>query len=326
MPRKRKPLSFNHHHQTEAQLEEFVLQGVTNFQGEPAWANAAEIEVELERILLPDFQLRLYSERSKIEQIKATIQSFGIREPLLLRPHPEKKDYFELVAGSQRRLAAEELALSVVPVKVDEVDDLTALKIAILENEARSDPNPYEKARGTLRLLEMSLNKSTEEVTQLLIVLFNAENRGSDNNDMITAQESQLIWQIFAELGMNWKSFITNQLPLFKMPDDIKKVLERGELEYTKALKIAKVEDEQKRHQLLEEVKVKGLSVREIQQRISQIQPPKNQSEAAALRERARTVLKKATSPQLMKDPDNIKQIKKIVNQLEALLEKAQDI
>lgn len=323
MSRARKPLSFNKEAQTEAKLEEFVLQGINNRSGEPAWSKSNEIEVEIDRILLPSFQIRSYYDRAKIEQIKATILSFGIREPLLLRPHPSENGYFELVAGFQRRRASIELNRSTVPAKIDEVDDLTALKIGIIENEARSDPNPYEKARALLKVLELGLNKSPEEIVQALIAMFNSENRGTDNNVIINPEQNKIIRQIFSELGINWKSFVTNQLPLFKLPDEIKNVLEAGKIEYTKAIKISKINDRAARTRLLEEVLEHGLSVREINAKINQINTTQTKNEVAALRERARSVLKKATSPKLMKDPQNIKQIKKIIERLESLIEKS---
>ncbi len=326
MPRARKALSFNStkSEETEAKLEEFVTKGFINKQGEPAWKDLPILEVELKQILLPPFQIRLYHDRAKIEQIKATIRSFGIRQPLLLRPHPEKEGFYELVAGSQRRLSAQELDLSSVPAKVDEVDDLTALKIALLENDARSDPNPYEKARGTLRLLELSLNKSSEEAIQLLIALFNSENRDTDNNVIINSQEHQIILQIFDEQGTSWKSFVTNYLPLFKLPENVKQVLEQGQLEYTKALKIAKVKNDEEREQLLMQALSEGLSLREISNRIAQLQPEQKKKESVVLRDRARTALKKATSPQLMKNPQVFNKIKKITTQLENLIEQAE--
>ena len=327
MPRTRKPLSFNSTKSdvNEARLEEFVTKGFINNQGNPAWKDAPILEVKLSQILLPSFQIRLFYDRNKIEQIKATISSFGIRQPLLLRPHPEKEGFYELVAGSQRRLSAQELNLSYVPAKIDEVDDVTALKIALLENDARSDPNPYEKARGTLKLLELSLRKPSDEVIQLLIALFNSENRKTDNNDIINSEEHLLILQIFKEQGTSWKSFVTNYIPLFKLPVNIKQALEEGQLEYTKALKIAKIKKEEEQKQILQQVIDEGLSLKEISKRITELQAPEQQKESVIIRERARTALKKATSPKLMKNPKILNQIKKITTQLEALIEKAEN-
>lgn len=191
----RRSLTLRKGKDTEAALESFVLNDdLLNSKGQPAWSKSPIVEIKLDKIILPEFQLRLYYDREKIEQIKATIQSVGIREPLLLRPIPGKGKYFELIAGSQRRLAAEELGHRMVPAKVDEVDDLIALKIAIIENEARSDINPFERTRGIIQLLSTGLQMSNDEVAQILTSLFNAENRRSDNNVIINDEQKDLFF------------------------------------------------------------------------------------------------------------------------------------
>ncbi len=57
------------------------------------------------------------------------------------------------------------------------------------------------------------------------------------------------------------ESFVKNRLPLLKLPPDVLKVLRQGKLEYTKARAIAKVKDEQKRQDLIEEAIAENLSL-----------------------------------------------------------------
>jgi ParB family chromosome partitioning protein len=318
---KRRQMTLNKEPATEAKIEEFVLNGhYTNKKGIPAWSESPLIEVELERIILPDFQLRLYYDRAKIEQIKATIQSVGIREPILLRAHPEKEGYYELVAGSQRRLSAQELNLPSVPAKVDDVDDLTALKIALIENDARSDINPYERARGIAKILEVALNKSTDEVAQLLTAIFNAQNRQNDNNDIINSKDYAFVTSAFDEMGINWRSFVANQLPLLKLPSDVVAVLEKGGIEYTKAIKIARIKDDALRTKILQTALEKKLSIKQIQELIDENRKGDAQSTDSALRERVRSALSQATSPKRLKDPKIRRKVENIAKQLEALL------
>jgi ParB family transcriptional regulator, chromosome partitioning protein len=321
MVKQRRQLTLKNGSETESKLEDFVLNGkFTNFNGQPAWSESPLVSVELDRIILPQFQLRLYYDRVKIEQIKATIQSVGIREPILLRPHPVKDGYFELIAGSQRRLSAEELGISTVPAKVDDVDDLTAIKIALIENDARSDFNPYERTRGIAKILEVALQKSTDEVIQALTALFNAQNRQNDNNDIIISTEHQFIVSVFDEMGLHWKSFVTNQLPLLKLPIDVISVLEKGEIEYTKAIKIARIKDESLRQEILLKSIERKLSIKQIQDLIDRcnLDNPKNMD--SALRDRARSALVKVTSPKLLKDPKIRKRVENITKQLENLI------
>jgi ParB family transcriptional regulator, chromosome partitioning protein len=318
---KRRQLTLRKESETEAKIEDFVLNGqYTNIEGKPAWSESPLIEVELERIILPNFQLRLYYDRAKIEQIKATIQSVGIREPILLRNHPEKEGCYELIAGSQRRLSAQELNMPTVPAKVDDVDDLTAIKIALIENDARSDINPYERARGIAKILEVALDKSTDELIQLLTAIFNAQNRQNDNNDIINSKDYTFIISVFEEMGINWRSFVANQLPLLRLPSDVVAVLEKGNIEYTKAIKIARIKDESLRKKVLKSTLEKKLSIKQIQELIDKNRQEDSKNTDTVLRERVRLALSKATSPKLLKDPKIRRKVEGIARQLETLL------
>lgn len=317
----RRSLTLRKGKDTEAALESFVLNDdLLNSKGQPAWSTSPIVEISLDKIILPEFQLRLYYDREKIEQIKATIQSVGIREPLLLRPIPGKGKYFELIAGSQRRLAAEELGHKIVPAKVDEVDDLIALKIAIIENEARSDINPFERTRGIIQLLSTGLQMSKDEVSQILTSLFNAANRRNDNNVIINDEQRRFILSVFEEMGLNWKSFVANKLQLINLPNDVVAFLESGKVSYTKAIRIARVKDEDIREELLQRVVAEELTVKQLQSLITTVSSKTTSSEEIILRDRARSVLKRATSPKLLKDKKIRKKVESLTNQLESLI------
>lgn len=311
---------------TEETLERFVSNknDFLNTNGLPAWGQSETREIELEKIILPDFQLRLYYDRAKVDQIKATIQSIGIKEPLLLRPSSDKADHFELIAGSQRRLAAEELALLTVPAKIDKVDDFTALKIAIIENEARSDINPFERTRGILQLLSLGLDKKLDEVTHTLTSLYNAENRGGDNNVIVTSEQKQFILSVFEEMGLNWKSFVANKLQLINLPDDVVGYIEAGKLSYTKAIRIARVQDAKERKKLLQKAVKEELTVKEIQALIASSPKNNKKSENVVLRERARSILQKATSPKLLQNRTVRRKVESLTTQLEKIIDAAE--
>jgi ParB family transcriptional regulator, chromosome partitioning protein len=102
------------------------------------------------------------------------IKPNGIRSPLWVRPHPDQSGKYELVAGLRRFKAAGIIALAIVPVKVFDWDDRTAFHAAISENSNRRDFSALEELDNTLRLLEIQLGYSTEEVVSLLYRMNNA--------------------------------------------------------------------------------------------------------------------------------------------------------
>jgi len=78
-----------------------------------------------------------------IHGLVATIQKYGVIEPVIITPDGE------LLAGKRRLTAAQAAGLIEVPVRVRDVrDPRTALEIALLENVQRRDLDPLSRARA----------------------------------------------------------------------------------------------------------------------------------------------------------------------------------
>ena len=61
---------------------------------------------------------------------------------------------YEIIAGERRWRAAQRAGLNDIPVLVRDVDDRTALELAIIENVQRADLNPVEEALGYQQLID----------------------------------------------------------------------------------------------------------------------------------------------------------------------------
>jgi len=99
----------------------------------------------------PDQPRRRFDEAA-LAELAASIKKQGLLQPLLVRPRGEG---YELVAGERRYRAAQMAGLDEVPVVVRELDDRSALEIALVENLQREDLNPIEEALGYQRLVEL---------------------------------------------------------------------------------------------------------------------------------------------------------------------------
>ena len=82
-------------------------------------------------------------EDAAMDELIESIRTHGILSPLLARP--KGKDY-ELVSGHRRRLAAQKLGLSTVPVLVREMTDDEAVILMVDSNLQRENLLPSEKA------------------------------------------------------------------------------------------------------------------------------------------------------------------------------------
>src|SRR5690606_29481235 len=88
-----------------------------------------------------------------LADLAQSIREHGIVQPVVVRPGRDK-DHYEIIAGERRWRAAQRAGLAEIPVIIRDVNDRTALELAIIENVQRSDLNPIEEAAGYQQLIE----------------------------------------------------------------------------------------------------------------------------------------------------------------------------
>lgn len=273
--------------------------------------------IALELICLPAQQPRHYFDPSKMEQLVQSVITYGILEPLLLRPLENGK--YELVAGERRYRAAKTAGLTEVPATVRELDDNEALQLALVENLQREDLNPVEETEGILQLLALEIQIPVLEVIALLYKMAN-ELKGKVTHNVMGNSKSLTIQEIFKDLGlMKWESFVANRLPLLNLPADILEVLRQGKLAYTKAQALAVVKDEQQRQILLDEVVRSELSLAQIRERINALKPAYDTQSPKILFKSVSHRLSKSKT--LWDDPRKAKKIVALIKQMETLLD-----
>lgn len=89
---------------------------------------------------------------AELDDLAASLKQHGVMQPVVVRP--TRPSGYEIIAGERRWRAAQRAGLESVPVIVRDVDDRTALELAIVENVQRSDLNPVEEALGYQQLID----------------------------------------------------------------------------------------------------------------------------------------------------------------------------
>lgn len=245
----------------------------------------------------------------------------GIRSPLWVRPHPEQSGRYELVAGLRRLKAAGIIELETVPAKIFDWDDRTAFQAAISENANRRDFSALEELDNTLRLLEIQLGCSPEEVISLLYRMNNAA-KGTTNQNVLVSREAELVKQVFDSFGrITWQSFVATRLPLLKKPQEILDGIRQGKIHYTKGILIASLKDTEARQHLLTEVVSDALSLSEIKQRLSNLNSELKPTEPATLKKRLTDAVQMAKkSKTLWQNPDKTQQLEQLLKQMESII------
>jgi ParB family chromosome partitioning protein len=88
-----------------------------------------------------------------LADLAQSIREHGIVQPIVVRPSPIPGRY-EIIAGERRWRAAQRAELADVPIIIRDVNDRTALELAIIENVQRTDLNPVEEALGYQQLID----------------------------------------------------------------------------------------------------------------------------------------------------------------------------
>jgi ParB family chromosome partitioning protein len=172
------------------------------------------------------YQPRRSFDEDRLRELADSIAAQGMVQPIVVRPIDG--DRYEIIAGERRWRAAQLAGLSDVPVAVKQVDDQTAMAMALIENIQRDDLNPLEEASALHRLLN----------------------------------EFELTHQQVAQAVGKSRTTVTNLIRLLDLNPDVKALVERGALEMGHARALLALKDALQSEAAAQVVK-KGLSVRE---------------------------------------------------------------
>ena len=113
-----------------------------------------------------------------LEEMIASINAFGIIQPIVVRP---RDDGYELIAGERRWRAAQVAGLEVIPAIIRQSDEMESLELSLIENINRDDLNVVEEAYAFQQLVEdfglthadlsKRLGKSRSNITNILRII-----------------------------------------------------------------------------------------------------------------------------------------------------------
>jgi ParB family chromosome partitioning protein len=168
-----------------------------------------------------------------------------------------------------------------------------------------------EEAMKNRREGSNSSRKELRELSIFTLYYANAEN-------VVGKSEKEIIQETFEGL-MSLESFMTHRLRLLNLPPEILEALKQGQIAYTKAKAIAKLDDADARKKLLDEAIQSSLSLTQIQERVADIIPRKEKYD---LRNRFDATYKQVRKTKsLWQDPKKKRKLKSLLRQLEKLME-----
>jgi ParB family chromosome partitioning protein len=222
---------------------------------EGARRNLGVRHVPVSRIEANPDQPRMTFEQSALDELTASIKEHGILQPVLLRPFGPAGRY-QLIAGERRWRAAKAAGLDSIPAMIEEIDDDTALEIAIIENLQREDLSPLEEATMYDRMVK---------------------------------DHGYSIRRLAQKLGKD-KGYLENRLRLADAPEEIRQLVSLRKDTLSHAYELMKVEDPKKRRRLAAQVASGELSLVKLKLKIEGRRPrageadDEDESEAVAVK------------------------------------------
>lgn len=181
------------------------------------------------------YQPRTLIEDEALQELSASIKHQGLLQPILVRSIGG--DRYEIIAGERRWRACRLAGLTEAPVIIRQVDDETAMAMALVENLQREDLNPMDQARAMARLVD----------------------------------EFALTHQQIAELLSKSRAAVSNYLRLLSLSEDVMRFLEHGDLDMGHARALLALDASQQR-QVAALVVARNLSVRETEKLVNRVQ------------------------------------------------------
>lgn len=186
-------------------------------------------EIPLDQIDRNVDQPRQRFDEAELEELSQSIATHGVLEPVIVRPIQGR---YELVVGERRWRAAQLAGLEGIPAIVRDLDDRSAMELALVENLQREDLNPIEEADAFRRLM-IEFDLTQEEVA--------------------------------ARVGKK-RSTVANRLRLLELEDELKDAIQSGQLSAGHAKALLGVESSDQRLQLAWKAIDEGLSVRAVEE------------------------------------------------------------
>ena len=181
------------------------------------------------------FQPRMSFDQDALQELAASIKTFGLIQPITVRK--KTADRYQIISGERRFKACRLAGMDMVPAYIRDANDQGMLEMAIVENIQRENLDPIEVAMSYQRLIE----------------------------------ECRLTQEQMADRVGKKRASVTNYLRLLKLPAKVQHDLKVGLLSVGHAKVLLGLEDQAIQEQLCDLVIKKGLSVRQLEEKIHEL-------------------------------------------------------
>lgn len=199
-------------------------------------------EILLDEIRPNPYQPRKKFDEEALNELAASIKQSGVFQPIILRKSTVKG--YEIIAGERRFRASKLAGKETIPAIIREIDEEGMMEVAVLENLQREDLTSLEEAEAYEMLMKKV--KLTQE-------------------------------EVAVRLGKS-RPYIANYLRLLGLPEPVKEMLQKNEISMGLARTLLGLKDKKQVVNLAKRVVSEGLTVRQLEQLVSQLNKPEEKT------------------------------------------------
>lgn len=205
-------------------------------------------ELPLDLMQRGKYQPRRDMDEAALEELAESIKQQGIMQPIVVRSIAEGR--YEIIAGERRWRAAQMAGMDRVPTIIKDVPDEAAIAMALIENIQRENLNAMEEAIALQRL--------------------------QDEFELTQAEVAQAVGKS--------RSTVTNLLRLINLTEEVRLMLENGDLEMGHGRAMLTLTDTQQT-EVAKQIESKSLSVRQTEALVRKLQNENTSSTGNASKE-----------------------------------------
>lgn len=214
--------------------EEAIKDEVTKDEVTKEEATEEIKNIPLHLINTNPYQPRKYIEQEKLDELAQSIKTYGLLQPIVV---VKEKENYRVVAGERRVLACRKLEWSEIPAIVREYSGSSVAAVALIENLQRENLDFLEEAFAYKRLME----------------------------------EFNLTQEVLAQRLGKSQSTIANKMRLLKLPEDVKSLLQNGNLTERHARLLLNLETPERQREALKKIIEDNLNVKAAEQLVNSI-------------------------------------------------------
>ena len=196
-------------------------------------------EIEIDRIAPNPKQPRTHFGEPALDELAESIRTLGVIQPITVRKEADGR--YTIISGERRWRASKLAGLTSMPAYIREADEESMLAMAIVENIQRQDLNAIEVALSLQRLVD----------------------------------ECHLTQDSLGERVGKKRSTVANYLRLLKLPVEVQLAVREELISMGHARALINLESEQQQIALLKNTIKKGLSVRQVEEAVKELNSAK---------------------------------------------------